>query len=145
VADDKGHAMESIIASGSDTPIPEIDPNVFQNQASYVVRRDQTSHTCVTPVISPAAVRTGKLNISDSNFLDLSTLHFSFIVRNTGAQVLQPLSAIPHCWWRRAIIKINGAVCEDVNFLSRVEEQISRFVSTSKRRNWGDAGHSSQL
>jgi hypothetical protein len=85
--------MESIIASGSDSVIPEIDPNVFQNQASFVVRRDQTSHTCATPVISPGAVRTAKVNISDGIFLDLSTLHFSFIVRNMSAtHPLQPLS-----------------------------------------------------
>ncbi len=30
---------------------------------------------------------------------------------------------------------------EDINNLSRIEEQITRFVSTNKRRNWGDAGH----
>ena len=39
------------------------------------------------------------------------------------------------------VIKVNGATVDDISFLSRVEEQISRFVSTNKRRNWGDAGH----
>ena len=134
--------MESVIASGNDQPIPEIDPAIFQNQASYVVRREQTTTTCATPVISPGAVRTAKLTVVDGNFLDLSTLHFSFIVRNlSAANPLQPLSAIPHCWFRRMVIKVNGATVEDVNFLSRIEEQISRFVSTNKKRNWGDAGH----
>ena len=133
--------MESVIASGSDAPIPEIDPTVFQHQASYVVRREQTTTTCATPVISPSAVRTAKLTVVDGNFLDLSTLHFSFIVRNLAANPLAPLDAIPHGWFRRLVIKVNGATVEDINFLSRMEEQISRFVSTNKRRNWGDAGH----
>ena len=134
--------MESVIASGNDAPIPEIDPSVFQNQASYVVRREQTTTTCATPVISPNAVRTAKLTIVDGNFLDLSTLHFSFIVKNLSATLpLQPLDAIPHGWFRRMIIKVNGATCEDISNLGRMEEQISRFVSTNKRRNWGDAGH----
>ena len=134
--------MESIIASGVDTPIPEIDPNVFQNLASYVVRRDQKTTTCATPVIAPGAVRTAKLSVVDGNFWDLSTLHASFLVRNFhAANTLAPLSAIPHGWFRRMVIKVNGATVEDIKFLSRVEEQISRFVSTNKRRNWGDAGH----
>ena len=134
--------MESIIASGNDSPIPEIDPSVYQNQASYVVRREQTTTTCSTPVISPSAVRTAKITVVDGNFLDLSTLHFSFIVKNlSGTEPLAPLDAIPHGWFRRMMIKVNGATAEDINFLSRMEEQISRFVSTNKRRNWGDAGH----
>ena len=75
--------MESIVAAGEDGRIPEIDPTVYQNQASYVVRREQTTSTCSTPVISPSAVRTAKLTVVDGNFLDLSTLHFSFIVTAT--------------------------------------------------------------
>lgn len=134
--------MESIISSGTDAPIPELDPQVYQNQASFVIRREQTSSTCATPVISPTGVRTAKLTVVDGNFLDLSTLTFSFLVRNnSGADVLRPLSAIPHHWWRRIVIKCNGATVEDLQQTGRVEEQISRFVSTNKRRNWGDIGH----
>ena len=134
--------MESVIAGGNDAPIPQIDPTVYQNQASYVVRREQTSTTCATPIISPGAIRTAKLTIVDGNFLDLSTLHFSFIVKNlSGTNPLQPLDAIPHGWFRRLIVKVNGATVEDISHLSRIEEQISRFVSSSKKRNWGDAAH----
>ena len=134
--------MESIIAGGEDAQIPELDVSVYQNQASFVVRREQTTTTCATPEIRPGAVRTAKLTVVDGNFLDLSTLHFSFLVRNNSTnQPLQPLSALPHGWWRRLIVKVNGATCEDTNFVSRVENQISQFVSTNKRRNWGDAGH----
>ena len=137
--------MESILASGTDQMIPELDPNVYQNQASFVVKREQTQTVCASPAIQPTGVRTAKFSIVDGNFLDLSTLHFSFIVRNlapaNAQHNLAPLSAIPHCWFRRRRISVNGAVVDDINQLSRVEEQISRFVSTNKRRNWGDAGH----
>ena len=136
--------MESILASGTDERIPELDVSVYENQASYVVKREQTSTTCPTPVLSPGSVRTGKISVVDGNFLDLSTLHFTFTVKNKDTadnHVLRPASAIPHCWFRRLIIKCNGSTVEDINNLSRIEEQITRFVSTNKRRNWGDAGH----
>lgn len=138
--------METILSSGDDQKIPELDVSVYQNQASFVIRREQTTTTCATPVISPGSVRTAKFSVVDGNFLDLSTLHFTFNIREMhgGAadvnRVLRPASAIPHCWWRRMIIKVNGAQCEDISNLSRIEEQISRFASTNKRRNWGDIG-----
>ncbi len=104
--------------------------------------------SCPTPEISPGGVRTAKISIVSGNFLDLSSLHFSFLVRNEEADAaegapghpLLPLSAIPHSFWRRIRISVNGAVVEDLNFANRVEEQISRFLSTNKRRNVGDAG-----
>eukprot|EP00973_Karenia_brevis_P063747 8862281-Karenia_brevis.AAC.1 len=103
-----------------------------------------TSTTCPTPAISPNSTRTAKFNIVDGNFLDLSTLHFTWTCVNlddtSEAHTLTPASAIPHCWWRRAIVKVNGATVEDVNHLSRLEEQVTRFCATNKRRNWGDAG-----
>ena len=140
--------MESFIAEGTDQIIPELSPEAYQNQASYVVSRTQTRTSCPTPTLSPNSVRTAKISIVDGNFIDLSSCWFSFTVRNTAvtadaAEVadLQPLSAIPHCWFRRAIIRVNGATVDDVMHLNRVEEQISRFVSTNKKRNWGDAGH----
>ena len=140
--------MESFIAEGTDQIIPELSPEAYQNQASYVVSRTQTRTSCPTPTLSPNSVRTAKISIVDGNFIDLSSCWFSFTIRNTAvtadaAEVayLQPLSAIPHCWFRRAIIRVNGATVDDVMHLNRVEEQISRFVSTNKKRNWGDAGH----
>jgi hypothetical protein len=139
--------MESFIAEGTDQIIPELSPEAYQNQASYIVSRTQTRTSCPTPTLSPNSVRTAKISIVDGNFLDLSSCWFSFNVRNTsdapGTEVkdLQPLSAIPHCWFRRAIIRVNGATVDDVMHLNRLEEQISRFVSNNKKRNWGDAGH----
>ena len=134
--------MESLIASGEDQRIPELDVSAFQNQASYVISRTQTTTTCPTPAVKPDSVRSAVFRIVDSNFLDLSTLHFTFVVENLDGdnKALRPLSAIPHCWWRRLTIKVNGSVCEDIANLSRIEEQITRFTSTNKRRNWGTAG-----
>ncbi len=133
--------MESLIAEGTDQIIPELSPGAYQNQASYVVSRTQTRTSCPTPILSPRAVRTAKISIVDGNFIDLSSCWFSFTVRNTSTAEadpvadLQPLSALPHCWFRRAIIRVNGATVDDVMHLNRVEEQISRFVSTNKKRN----------
>jgi hypothetical protein len=135
--------MESILSAGDDQIIPELSPEVYTNQASYIVSRSQTRTTCPTPVLSSNGVRTAKISIVDGNFLDLSTCWFSFIVRNTStdAHPLQPTDAIPSNWFRRCIVKVNGAVVDDVLHMNRVEQQIERFVSTNKKRNWGDAGH----
>ncbi len=141
--------MESILAAhGQEVLIPELDPNVFQNQAGYVISREQCTTHCPSVAIQPGGVRTAKISIVDGNFLDLSTLHFSFLVRNNAPNLaggapgepLLPLSAIPHSFWRRLRVTCNGAVVDDISNLSRVEEQISRFMSTNKRRNMGDAG-----
>jgi hypothetical protein len=134
--------MESILSAGGDQIIPELSPEVYQNQASYIVSRSQTRTTCPTPVLSSNGVRTAKVSIVDGNFLDLSSCWFSFIVRNTDdTHPLQPTDAIPSNWFRRCIVKVNGAVVDDVLHMNRVEQQIERFVSRSKRFNWGDAGH----
>ena len=137
--------MESILATGSDGQqlIPELDPKVYQNQASYIVSRSQTTNTSAIPVAGPAGVRTIKWNIVDANFLDLSTFHFSFMVNvaaGSGTAGCVPLSAIPHNWFRRLVLKVNGATVDDVSELSRVESQLSMFLSTQKKKNLGDCG-----
>jgi hypothetical protein len=137
--------MESILATGSDGAqlIPQLDPKVLQNQASYIVSRTQTTTTSAIPVASPSGVRTIKWNIVDANFLDLSTLCFGFTVNvenGSGSAGLVPLSAIPHCYFRRMVLKVNGAVVDDINFLSRTEAQMSMFLSTQKKKNLGDVG-----
>jgi len=77
--------MESIIAAGSDARIPELDPNAFGNQASYVQSRTSSKITCPTPVLKPSGVRTARVSITDGNFLDLSSMYFSFTVKNNAA------------------------------------------------------------
>ena len=134
--------MESILATGSDGQqlIPQLDPKVYQNQASYIVSRTQTTTTSAIPVAGPSGVRTIKWNIVDANFLDLSSLHFSFTVNvaaASGTSGCVPLSAIPHCWFRRLVLKVNGAVVEDISSLDRVESQLSMFISREKKKNLG--------
>jgi len=130
--------METILASGTDQIIPELSPGVFQNQASYIVSRSQTRTTCPTPVLSSSGVRTAKLSIVDGNFLDMSSCWFSFIIRNNDPNLpLQPTNAIPSNWFRRCIVKVNGAVVDDVLYMNRVEAQIERFASKHKIENWG--------
>ena len=106
--------MESILSAGDDQIIPELSVEVYKNQASYIVSRSQTRTTCPTPVLSSNGVRTAKVSIVDGNFLDLSSCWFSFIVRNNSAtHPLQPTDAIPSNWFRRCIVKVNGAVVDD--------------------------------
>jgi hypothetical protein len=138
--------MESILATGSDGQqlIPQLDPKVLNNQASYIISRSQTTTTSPIPVAGPGpgGIRCIKWNIVDANFLDLSSLHFSFTVNVPAAPAhpLTPLSAIPHCWFRRLVIKCNGATVEDLTELSRMESQLSMFLSTQKKKNLGDVG-----
>ncbi len=45
--------MESFVGEGQDAQSPELNPKAYQSQASYVIRREQTTSTCATPVLSP--------------------------------------------------------------------------------------------
>ncbi len=47
---------------------------------------------------------------------------------------LTALSAVPHCCWSRAILSISSAVAEDIQYLSRAEEMLNRFLPYEKRR-----------
>ena len=38
------------------------------------------------------------------------------------------------------VIKVNGATTDDISNLARIEQQLSMFVSTNKKRNWSDCG-----
>ena len=138
--------MESFIAAANsdmqaEVKIPEINLQAFDKQAPYVTRRDQTSTICPVPVLKPSTTRTAKVTVTDLNFIDLSSCYFTFRIRNNSTTGdLRPLSAIPHCWFRRMRWSLNGCVLEDIAHLNRVEESVSRYVSTNKRRNYGDAG-----
>ena len=79
--------------------------------------------------------------VADPNgFLHLASLCFQWTVVNTSANPLQPLSAVPHCCFDRMIISISSAICEDIQYLSRTEEMLSRFLPYEKRRNMGAMG-----
>ena len=65
---------------------------------------------------------------------------FSWTVED-GANAIQPLTAIPHCYWSRMIIRCSSALVEDIQFLGRTEEMFSRFMSQAKRENAAVMGH----
>ena len=131
--------MESFIAAANsdmqaEVKIPEINLTAFDQQAPYVTRRDQTSTVCPVPVLKPTLTRTAKLTVTDSNFIDLGSLYFTFKIRNnSGNHPLLPCDAIPSCWFRRMKWSLNGTVLEDIAHVNRVEAQNSRFISTKNK------------
>ena len=128
--------MESVLSSGSDFLLPGLSYDLAGDQASYVVSRRQTQITCNVPTAGPNDVRQVTFKVADpSGFLDLASLCFQWTVVNSDANsALTPLSAVPHCCWSRMIISISSAVAEDVQYLSRTEEMLNRFLPYEKRR-----------
>ena len=106
------------------------------DEASYVVSRRQSQINSNVPTAGPNDVRQVTFNIADpSGFLDLSSLCFQWTVTNTHATAaMQPLSAVPHCCWSRKILSISSAIAEDIQYLSRTEEMLNRFLPFEKRR-----------
>ena len=128
--------MESVLSSGNDFLLPGLSYDLSSDQASYIVSRRSTIVPCNVPVAGPSDVRQITFRLADpSGFLDLSSLCFQWTVRNTHAtDAMQPLSAVPHCCWSRMIISISSAIAEDINYLSRTEEILNRFLPLEKRR-----------
>jgi len=137
--------MESIIASGSDFLCGPLSYDVLNDQASYVTGRRNCQIFASVPEAGPSSVKSVKFNIADPNgFIDLSTLCFSWTVRENGGLLpLQPLTAIPHNYWGRMIIRCSSALVEDLGggHLGRTEEMFSRFLSQAKRENAMVMGH----
>ena len=129
--------MESILSSGSDFLLPGLSYDLASDQCSYITSRRQSQISCSVPVAGPNDVRQVTFKVADpSGFIDLSSLCFSWTVKNTNANKgMQPLSAVPHCCWSRMIISISSCVCEDISYLSRTEEMLNRFLPLEKRRN----------
>jgi hypothetical protein len=67
-------------------------------------------------------------------------LYVSFTVKNNAAGDIRPLNAIPSAYFRRCLIKVNGTVVEDVMHWNKLEQALSLYVGTNKRRNYGDLG-----
>ena len=128
--------MESILSGGEDFLLPGLSYDLAGDQASYVVSRRQTQISSQVPEAGPNSVRQVSFNIADpSGFLDLSSLCFQWTVVNSdGTKAMQPLSAVPHCCWSRMIISISSAIAEDIQYLSRTEEMLNRFLPLEKRR-----------
>ena len=116
--------------------LPGLSYDLSGDQASYCVGRRNSQINSNVPTAGPNDVRQVTFNIADpSGFLDLSSLCFQWTVTNTDAAAsLQPLSAVPHCCWSRMIISISSAIAEDIQYLSRTEEMLNRFLPYEKRR-----------
>jgi len=128
--------MESILSGGQDFLLPGLSYDLSGDQASYVVSRRNSLISSNVPTAGPNDVRQVTFNIADpSGFLDLSSLCFQWTVVNSHATAaMQPLSAVPHNCWSRLIISISSAVAEDIQYLSRTEEMLNRFLPYEKRR-----------
>ena len=128
--------MESILSGGQDFLLPGLSYDLSGDQASYVVSRRQSQINSSVPTAGPNDVRQVTFNIADpSGFLDLSSLCFQWTVVNSDAtKPMQPLSAVPHCCWARMIISISSAIAEDIQYQSRNEEMLNRFLPYEKRR-----------
>jgi len=128
--------MESILSGGQDFLLPGLSYDLSGDQASYVVSRRNSLISSNVPTAGPNDVRQVTFNIADpSGFLDLSSLCFQWTVANSHATAaMQPLSAVPHNCWSRLIISISSAVAEDIQYLSRTEEMLNRFLPYEKRR-----------
>jgi hypothetical protein len=128
--------MQSILSGGADFLLPGLSYDLSGDQASYCVGRRQSQINSNVPTAGPNDVRQVTFNIADpSGFLDLSSLCFQWTVTNTHAtNAMQPLSAVPHCCWSRMIISISSAIAEDIQYLSRTEEMLNRFLPYEKRR-----------
>jgi len=128
--------MESILSGGQDFLLPGLSYDLANDQSSYVLNRRNSQLNSNVPEAGPNSVKQVSFNIADpSGFLDLSSLCFQWTVTNTHATAaLQPLSALPHCCWSRMIISISSAIAEDIQYLSRTEEMLNRFLPYEKRR-----------
>ena len=129
--------MESILSGGADFLLPGLSYDLSGDKASYCVGRRQSQINSNVPTAGPNDVRQVTFNIADpSGFLDLSSLCFQWTVTNTHAtNAMQPLSAVPHCCWSRMIISISSAIAEDIQYLSRTEEMLNRFLPYEKRKS----------
>ncbi len=137
--------MESIVASGSDFLVGPLSFDVLNDQASYVTNRRNCQIFANVSECGPLSVKSVKFNVADPNsFIDLSTVCFSWTVQEKGGTAaLQPLTAIPHNYWSRMIVRCSSALVEDLGggHLGRVEEMFSRFMSQAKRENAAVMGH----
>ena len=128
--------LESIIATGSDVLAGPLDFQVGQDQASYIVNREQQSFFSSQNIVNPTSVRTLKFQIGSNGFLDLSTLVFAFDLHETGGtNSLQPLTCEAHHLFRRMIIRISGTMVENKELFSREEEFARRLLPAEKRKD----------
>ena len=128
--------LESIIATGEDVLAGPLDFDIGSDQASYIVSREQQTFYSSQNILNPTSVKTLKYSLGGNGFLDLSTLHFTFLLKNLSPTLeLQPLTCEAHCCFRRFIVRISGTLCENQEFFSKNEEFVRRILPAEKRKD----------
>ena len=106
--------LESIIATGNDVLAGPLNFEIGQDQASYIVNRENQSFWSSQNIVNPTSVKTLKFQLGSNGFLDLSTCVFAFTLKNLSAtDALLPLTCEGHGLFRRLIIRIGGTLVEN--------------------------------
>ena len=105
--------MESIIASGSDFLCGPLSYDVLNDQASYVTGRRHCQIFASVPEAGPSSVKSVKFNIADPNgFIDLSTLCFSWTVRETGGVAMMGWHSIKTWSTTQTVVAMSSGEAE---------------------------------
>ena len=128
--------LESIIATGSDILATPLDFQLGNDQASYIVSREQQTFFSSQNLVNPTSVKTLKYQIGGNGFLDLSSLVLAFTLHEkSGTHSLQPLCCEAHHLFRRMIVRIAGTLVENKELFSREEEFARRLLPAEKRKD----------
>ena len=128
--------LESIIATGSDILAGPVDFAIGQDQASYIVSRENQTFFSSQNLVNPTSVKTLKFQLGSNGFLDLSTCVFAASLKNLSARhALLPLTTEGHGLFRRLIIRIGGTIVENQELFSRNEEFARRVLPAEKRKD----------
>ena len=85
--------MESLLAAAdNDNLIPSLDYRISGPTADYIVDRQESTFFSSVVSASPASVKVVTWNVNSDQWIDLSSLHFSFTVKNNDPN--NPL--LPH-------------------------------------------------
>ena len=113
--------------------------------ASYVTdRRSVTFFPQGGNSYASNGVRVIKISLNGDQWLDPSTVKLMFTINNratvpnpaTGpAARLYPLTAVPHCFFRRFRLICGGQVIEDIDNYNRVSEMFYLLQPAEKRMN----------
>jgi len=126
--------MEATAQSIEDTLIDSLSFKLKPG-ASYVTnRRMVTFFPEGGNQYSPSGVSVMRLKLTGSDWLDPSSVVFSYTLKNNDtAKPLYPLSG-PHCFFRRMRVLCGGVVLEDFEY-NRVHEMMSLLQNKSAREN----------
>ena len=127
--------LSTILATGSDVLAAPLDYSLG-DQASYIAKRENQTFFSAQNLAKPTSVRTLKFSVGGNAFHDLSTLVFSFQIRNDDpVKSLLPATIECHHLFRRMIVRIAGTQIENKEFFAREEEFARRLLPAEKRKD----------